>query len=134
MAGSSAEADPVQKVMLRSAIPILRVFDTARAQKFYIDFLGFTLDWQHQHEPGFPLYMQVSRAGCLLHLSEHFGDATPGSGCFVPMEGVAGFCDELLARNPQNVRPELEKMPWGVQFKLTDPFGNKLTFCEQGAE
>jgi hypothetical protein len=30
-----------------------------------------------------PLYMQVSREGCVLHLSEHYGDATPGATAFV---------------------------------------------------
>lgn len=27
-------------------IPILRIFDLARAKDFYVDFLGFTVDWE----------------------------------------------------------------------------------------
>ena len=30
--------------------PILRIFDVAKAKEFYLDFLGFTLDWQHSFE------------------------------------------------------------------------------------
>src|SRR6185295_19052023 len=29
-------------------------------------------------EPDLPLYMQVSRDRCVLHLSEHHGDCSPG--------------------------------------------------------
>jgi len=60
--------------MLRS-IPILRIFDEAKAREFYVDFLGFTVDWEHRFNDDAPLYMQVSRDGCVLHLSEHYGDA-----------------------------------------------------------
>jgi len=30
---------------LRQAIPILRTFSVEKAKDFYLDFLGFTLDW-----------------------------------------------------------------------------------------
>lgn len=42
-------------------IPILRIFDAAKAKEFYIDFLGFKVDWQHRFEDGLPLYMQISK-------------------------------------------------------------------------
>ena len=55
-------------------VPILRSFDEAKAREFYIDWLGFSIDWQHRFGPDAPLYMQVSRSGIVLHLSEHHGD------------------------------------------------------------
>jgi hypothetical protein len=58
-------------------IPILRIFDEAKVKEFYVDFLGFTVDWQHRFENGLPLYMQISKDGCIIHLSEHHGDGTP---------------------------------------------------------
>ncbi len=32
--------------------PILRIFDEAKAREFYVDFLGFTVDFEHRFEPG----------------------------------------------------------------------------------
>ncbi len=55
--------------------PILRIFDEAKAREFYLDFLGFSLDWEHRFEADFPLYMQVSRGECVLHLTEHHATA-----------------------------------------------------------
>ena len=60
---------------LGNSTPILRIFDEARAREFYQDYLGFRIDWEHRFAPGMPLYLQVSRVDCVLHLSEHHGDA-----------------------------------------------------------
>ena len=78
-------------IQIQQTIPILRIFDVAKAREFYLDFLGFNIDWEHRFEDGFPLYMQVSRAGMTLHLSEHHGDACPGSTVFAWMHGLDEF-------------------------------------------
>lgn len=78
-------------VMLEDAIPILRIFSVEKAKEFYLDFLGFKTDWEHRFGDNFPLYTQVSRSGLRLHLSEHHGDASPGSTVFVWMRGIADF-------------------------------------------
>ena len=50
---------------LEPPIPVLRVFDAALAKSFYVEWLGFTIDWEHQTGPGGPRYVQVSRgASC----------------------------------------------------------------------
>ena len=51
-------------------IPVLRIFDEQKAREFYIDFLGFAVDWQHRFADDFPLYMQISMGACHLHLTE----------------------------------------------------------------
>lgn len=66
-------------VAFSKAVPILRIFDINKARQFYVDYLGVTVDWEHRFSEDAPLYMQVSRGGMVLHLSEHHGDATPGS-------------------------------------------------------
>src|SRR4051794_38984228 len=53
-------------------IPILRILDEVRAKAFYVDFLGFKLDWGNRATGA--LFMQVSLDECVLHLSEHSGD------------------------------------------------------------
>lgn len=52
-----------QAATLRQAIPVLRIFSVDKAKEFYLDFLGFTLDWEHRIGDNFPLYAQVSRSG-----------------------------------------------------------------------
>jgi catechol 2,3-dioxygenase-like lactoylglutathione lyase family enzyme len=59
-------------------VPILRIFDVAKAKEFYVGFLGLQVDWEHRFEPDAPVYMQVSRSDLVLHLSEHHGDCSPG--------------------------------------------------------
>ena len=112
-------------------IPLLRIFDRTKALAFYVDFLGFTIDWEHRFEPGLPVYIQVSRAGCVLHLTEHHGDCTPGSTVFVRMTGLDEFHRELMARDYPYARPGVELTPWNAKLmQVTDPFGNRLRFNE----
>ena len=113
--------------------PVLRIFDEDKAKEFYVDFLGFTLDWEHRFGEDFPLYAQVSRAGLTLHLSGHHGDGTPGSGVFVRMQGGRDFQAELIAKNYRHMKPGLEEAPWGLVTSVTDPFNNRIHFCEQPA-
>jgi len=130
----SSGSSPDPAIPISPAIPIIRSFDSDKAQAFYIDYLGFCVDWEHRHAAHLPLYQQISRSGCLLHVSEHHGDATPGGRCFIPMQQLKAFHAELQAKDYPNLNPGIEAVPWGLQITLTDPFGNRLTFCEQLAE
>lgn len=122
---------PAVAITFQETCPIIRIFDDDKARAFYLGFLGFTLDWEHRFGDGFPLYAQVSRAGLILHLSAHHGDATPGSNVFVAMTGIAAYHREISDRNYANMRPGIEAMPWGQQMEVTDPFGNRIRFCER---
>ena len=112
------------------AIPILRIFDEAKAREFYVGFLGFAVDWEHRFADDLPLYMQVSRGGLVLHLSEHHGDATPGSTVLVQTsEGLEALHAELTAKKYKHARPGLEIAPWKAKvMEVGDPFGNRLRF------
>jgi len=105
------------------------MFDEAKAREFYVDFLGFTIDWEHRFEPGLPLYIQVSRDGCILHLSAHHGDACPGTAMRIESTDLDAFHAELATKHYKFARPGIEQMPWGTRdMSVTDPFGNRLTF------
>ena len=109
--------------------PILRIFDEAKAKAFYVDFLGFSVDWEHRFEADFPLYMQVSKAGCTLHLSEHHGDCCPGSAMRIEATDLEAFQAELLAKYYVYSRPGIEVMPWcSRDLSVTDHFGIRLSF------
>lgn len=112
-------------------VPVLRIFDEAKAKEFYVGYLGFGVDWEHRFEPDFPLYMQVSLGGCFLHLSEHHGDACPGSTVFLRVQGLAAYYANLQAKGYRYLRPGLEKTERGTRFlQVIDPFGNQIRFDE----
>ena len=118
-------------IAVRQTIPILRIFDEAKAREFYVDFMGFQIDWEHRFEPDLPLYMQVSRDGLVLHLSEHVGDACPGSTVFVQMTGIDELHAQLAAKKYKYLRPGIEIAPWNARcMEVIDPFGNRIRFNE----
>jgi uncharacterized glyoxalase superfamily protein PhnB len=112
-----------------STVPVLRIFDETKAREFYVEFLGFQINWEHRFEVNLPLYMQVSRNGCILHLSEHHGDCCPGAAIRVATDKLDAFRDELISKQYRYASPGIEKMPWGTrEMSITDPFGNRITF------
>lgn len=125
-----ADGSKNSNIQFQRTCPILRFFDEAKAKEFYVDFLGFKIDWEHRFGENFPLYYQISRAGLTLHLSGHHGDATPGSGVFVNMIGVRELHKELNDKDFRHAKPEITEQPWGIEMIVTDPFGNSLKFCE----
>lgn len=115
---------------VKAPVPIFRSFAEAAAKAFYIDFLGFELTFEHRFDPDAPLYMGVKKGGCELHISEHHGDATPGSTVRIEVDDVHAFCKELNAKKYRNARPGVQHQEWGWDdMTIADPFGNKLIFC-----
>lgn len=131
LAAATKGAVPSDNIRFGQTSPVIRVFDEAKAREFYLDFLGFTLDWEHRFGDNFPLYAQVSRAGLAVHLSGHHGDASPGSTAFVAIHGVRRFQQELACKNYAYAKPALEELPWGRVMTVTDPFSNRIRFCEE---
>jgi catechol 2,3-dioxygenase-like lactoylglutathione lyase family enzyme len=121
-------SDPA--IVFTQTCPVLRIFDEDKAREFYLGFLGFTLDWEHRFEPDLPLYAQVSRSGVVLHLSGHHGDGSPGAMVFIRITGIEAWQQELAARNYRFARPGIVERPWGREVAVSDPFYNRLQFCE----
>ena len=109
--------------------PILRSFDETKAKEFYIEFLEFNLDWEHRFADDLPLYMQVSKDGCVLHITEHHGDCSPGSAMRIQVTDIEQYHKLLISKKYKHARPGLEDTPWGSKdMSVKDPFGNRLTF------
>ena len=110
-------------------------FDEAKAREFYLDWLGFSVDWTHRFEHWAPLYMQVSRDGIVFHISEHHGDGSPGAHVRVNIKGVREYHAELIGKKYKNNRPGLERPEWGgTEFTVIDPVNNRITFAEADPE
>jgi uncharacterized glyoxalase superfamily protein PhnB len=121
--------------MFQPAVPILRSFDEKKAKEFYVDFLGFTVDFEHRFEPGMPLYMGISQGNCRIHLSEHFGDCAPGARVRIEVADVRSLCASLNAKGYGNARPGWHEQDWGcTEMTIHDPFANRLTFWTATSE
>jgi hypothetical protein len=121
--------------MLGHPTPILRSFDEKRAKEFYLGFLGFELLFEARFEPWAPLYMGVKKGDCMLHLSEHYGDGTPGSSIRIPVANVHAYMTELRAKEFGNSRPgEPQLQDWGAwEITIADPASNRLTFYTEAS-
>lgn len=118
-------------MQVSQVIPLIRIFDEAKAIEFYIDWLGFEIDWTHRFGDS-PLYMQISKDGIILHLTEHHGDCTPGSKVFIQCTGLEVYHKKLIDANYRFNRPGLEDAPWNATtMEVFDPFGNKLMFNQE---
>jgi uncharacterized glyoxalase superfamily protein PhnB len=118
-------------IELFEVTPILRIFDVAKADEFYLGFLGFSLDWEHRFDDNAPLYRQISRGGLVLHLSEHHGDGSPGTHLRIRTSGIEAFHREISAKGYRYMRPGLETSPWNTrEVGVIDPFGNHISFYE----
>src|SRR6478752_7436049 len=97
--------------------------------------VGFAVDWEDRFDAAAPVYMQVSRGGLLLHLTEHHGDCCPGGTVFVRLTGLDAFHAEITAKHYGFMRPGIQPAPWNARvMEVIDPFGNRLRFSECNAE
>jgi catechol 2,3-dioxygenase-like lactoylglutathione lyase family enzyme len=121
-------------IQFQRTVPIFRIFSLEKAREFYLDFLGFKVDWEHRFEPDAPVFMQISRGGLAINLSEHHGDGTPGSVAYVNMTGIRELHRELSEKKYRHNHPGLLEQEWGMtELTVTDPFNNRITFGERTA-
>jgi hypothetical protein len=124
-----------------STIPILRIFSEDRAKEFYLEFLGFKLDWGGPASgPGSSFYGQIIRGETTLQLTEQPYDPGHGATVAINIDGIDALRDELQERysvmgsrvwGPAVWVPAVQEMPWGLRIMtISDPFSNHLRFCE----
>jgi catechol 2,3-dioxygenase-like lactoylglutathione lyase family enzyme len=105
------------------------MFDVDKALAFYVAFLGFEEKWRHQFDESAPYYIGIERDGAFVHLTEHFGDATPGSHIRIEVRDIDAFCAQLNSKRYRNSRPGIVEQPRGNrEMTIADPFGNRITF------
>ncbi|HEX3551495.1 MAG TPA: glyoxalase superfamily protein [Candidatus Elarobacter sp.] len=116
-----------------NVVPILRILDVAKTREFYLDWLGFGVEFEHRFDENAPLYMGIARAGIVLHLSEHHGDGIPGTHVTVNLQsGLDELHAELIGKRYRYMRPGIETTFWGTRDMVVyDPFGNRLRFSER---
>jgi len=125
-----SNVQPLEGVVeVQTVIPQLRITNAERSLAFYVGALGFVVDWQHQFEPGYPLFIQATRSGQTIFLTEHTGDCQVGGAVYF-MVPDARACYAQFASNGIVATKQPENTPWETcEFLLTDPDGNRLRFA-----
>lgn len=103
---------------LLAPAPVLRVADAEASARRYSQ-LGFAVEWRHQFEPGFPLYLGLRQDQNWLHLSEHTGDAQPDTLLYLYVPDIDAVAQMLGVAG-------IDDMPWGRDIEVRDPDGNRL--------
>jgi catechol 2,3-dioxygenase-like lactoylglutathione lyase family enzyme len=117
----AGDQNPPQRVM-----PTLRMTDYARSKRFYVEGLGFHVDWEHRFEPGFPVFAQVSRDGLAFFLTEHTGDCPVGGLVHLYVPDVDSWFEEFRQRGLSIDEPPNECLQGLRSMTVVDPDGNKL--------
>ena len=114
---------------IKSIIPVLRNFNEDKVKEFYVDFLGFEIEFEHREE-NTPLYLGLIKSGFRLHLSEHYGDSTfPITSIRIELDDLELFHKKLTDKNYEYCKPSIIKQDWGtMEMLIDDPFGNRLVF------
>jgi len=114
---------------LQQVFPTLRITDYARSKRFYVEGLGFRVDWENRFDARDPVFLQVTRDGLSLYLSEHAGDGQTGALVHLYVSDVDAWYAEIQRKGlPVAFAPRDE--PWGHRdLRIVDPDGNQLCIC-----
>jgi uncharacterized glyoxalase superfamily protein PhnB len=114
---------------MEKVVPVLQIDDGDAAKAYYIDRLGFELDFEWRHEPGFPVFMGVKKGDLYLHLSEH-GKGHSGTEIYVFVDDVNAW-RATCEKNGVAISQPLEAKPWGsTEMAITDPSRNLLRISQ----
>lgn len=109
-------------------VPLLRMIDWTATRRFYTEFLGATVDWVDDAGDHTPRYVAVTLpSGARLHLSEQYGDGTPGASLLVT---VGDLDDQLVALTATGygAPPAIAQSRLGRSLTVHDPAGNRILF------
>jgi len=111
-------------VTFNGVTPILRVTEFEASLAYYLEVLGFTLDWRDDDGNSFA---SVSRGRCHLFLAA--GDqGHPGSWMWIAVSDADALHEEVVAKGAK-VRHPPTNYPWGSrELHVEDPDGNVLRF------
>lgn len=98
---------------MQAPIPILRSFSEAEAKAFYVDYLGFTVTFEHRLDATAPRYFEVLRGDCRIQISGHHGDAAPGQALRIGIDDAKAFHAEITARDHKRLNPGINEVPLG---------------------
>lgn len=113
-----SESEPAA-IAFKGVVPILRVQNLAASIAYYVNVLGFELDWEDEG-----VFASVSRGSCGIFLCEG-GQGHTGSWVWVGVSDVDVLHEELRGRGAR-IRQPPTNFWWACEMQVADPDGNVL--------
>lgn len=106
--------------MIENITPILRCEDFAVTKRYYIDVLGFSMNWE------VPCMISLVRDGHPLMICEGYQGAR-GTWLWIGVEDADAIHAEFVAKGAV-IRDPPQNFEWGYEFQIEDPNGHVLRF------
>ena len=122
--------------MILSALPVIAVSDSARAEDYYCKVLGFQKMFAYRPDPAKldPCYLGVARDGVWLHLQSFKREQAGMTDAFLWVDDVDRLHEEIAARGAVIQLPPTNQT-WGTrETGVRDPDGNVLVFATKRAD
>jgi uncharacterized glyoxalase superfamily protein PhnB len=119
--------------MIKSAVPVIAVSDSSRAENYYCNVLGFQKLFAYRPDPtkAEPCYLGVARDGVTLHIHSFKPERAGLTDAFFYVADVDGLFAELSGRGAICQLPPTNQT-WGTrEIGIRDPDGNVLVFANQ---
>jgi catechol 2,3-dioxygenase-like lactoylglutathione lyase family enzyme len=118
---------PESVIEFEGVVPILRVQNLSASTEYYVDVLGFKVDWC---DPG--IMASVSRGRCTIFLCA--GDqGNPGTWVWIGVSDIEALFDEFRGKGAR-VRHAPTNYPWALEMQIEDPDSHILRFGSEPKE
>ena len=117
--------------MIKSAVPVIAVSDSVRAEDYYCRVLGFQKMFAYRPDTSKldPCYLGVARDGVWLHLQSFKRERAGMTDAFLWVTDVDALYKEVSARGAVVQLPPTNQT-WGTrETGIRDPDGNVLIFA-----
>ena len=108
---------------IESIIPILNVRNLQESLRYYVDVLGFAVEWTWGEPAGFG---SVSRDGQSVMLCED-GQGHAGTWLWLGADDIDPLFEAFSSKGATFLEPPTH-YPWAYEMKVTDPDGHVLRF------
>ena len=117
---TNSKSSDARMVGVECIIPILNVGNVSDSTRFYVDVLGFEVDWS------VPDTASVSRDGHALMLCEGT-QGQPGTWVWIGVDDIDPLFDTYSARGAK-FRLQPTNYSWAYEMRIEDPDGHVLRF------
>ncbi|WP_077212434.1 glyoxalase superfamily protein [Bacillus dakarensis] len=115
---------------MQKVVPAFRITDYKRSKAFYVEGMGFQIDWEHRFEPNFPVFVQITKDEMTIYLTEHTGDCETGGLIHLFVPNVDKWYDELKSKKDIHItEPPNDDLEGLRMMTVVDPDGNQLRIC-----